>query len=141
MYIPDKYFSENVLMTKDIATKFSKKILLNSIIYLNGQVGSGKTYFIRKVAQCFGINQIASSSFSRAQSHSGAVNLIHCDIYREVVDRDKFFLEVETLLIEPWLLFIEWPVELLAIPSKAQYLIDIRILDVTERSIDILQIS
>ena len=131
MYIPDKYFSENVLMTKDIATKFSKKILLNSIIYLNGQVGSGKTYFIRKVAQ----------SFSRAQSHSGAVNLIHCDLYREVTDRDKFFLEVETLLIEPWLLFIEWPVELLAIPSKAQYLIDIRILDVTERSIDIRQIS
>jgi tRNA threonylcarbamoyladenosine biosynthesis protein TsaE len=141
MYLPNKYFSDNVFETEDIAKKFSKIILQNSIIYLNGQVGSGKTCFIKKIAQSLGINQIASPTFSRIQSHLGKVNLIHCDIYREVTNRDIFLLEIETLLIEPWLLFIEWPVELLAIPSKAQYLVDIRILDVTERSISIRQIS
>jgi len=141
MYFPNKYFSDNILKTEDIAKKFSKTILLNSIIYLNGQVGSGKTCFIRKLAQSFGIKQIASSSFSRIQNHSGEINLIHCDTYREVTDRDNFLLEIETLLIEPWLLFIEWPVELLAIPCDAQYLVDIHILDVAERRISIRQIS
>ena len=141
MFLPNKYFSDNVFQTEDIAQKFSKQILKNSIIYLNGQIGSGKTCFIRKIAQCFGINKISSPSFSRIQKHIGEVNLIHCDIYREVTNRDIFLLEIETFLIEPWLLFIEWPVELLAIPSKAQYLVDIRILDVTERSISIRQIS
>ena len=141
MFLPNKYFSDNVFQTEDIAQKFSKKILKNSIIYLNGQIGSGKTCFIRKIAQCFGINKISSSSFSRIQGHFGKVNLIHCDIYREVTNRDNFLLEIESLLIEPWLLFIEWPVELLAIPCDAQYLVDIHILDVAERRISIRRIS
>lgn len=135
------YVSKNIKQTQKIALNFSNEVLLNSIVYLNGAVGTGKTSFVRKVAEVFDIFDITSSSFCRLQSHSGKINLIHCDIYRETMFSTQLVFELESLLVEPWLLFVEWPPDLLEIPCKSQYIIDISLENDTDRIITINQIS
>ena len=135
------YVCDEISDTTKIAFEFAKLLKKNCVIYLNGDVGSGKTLFTSKVANYFGIHTITSTSFSRIQTHQGTPNIIHCDLYRGNYSTIEFLEELDSHLVEPWLLFIEWPVELLAIPSEAQYLVDICILDVTERSISIRQIN
>ena len=141
MHAHQKYLSRNIKQTQKIALNFSNEVLLNSIVYLNGVVGAGKTSFVRKVAEVFDILDITSSSFCRIQSHCGRINLVHCDIYRETVFSTQLVYELESLLVEPWLLFVEWPPSLIEIPCESQYIVDIAIENDTDRIITINQIS
>ena len=55
MRVPQTTFSASCKDTDSLVIKFSKLISPNSIIYLNGDVGTGKTYFAKKLAEQFGI--------------------------------------------------------------------------------------
>ena len=111
--------------TSHIASKFVKSVKNQSIIYLSGDLGTGKTFFVSTCSQFYGLTKISSPTYSRVSVYNGQVNLIHCDFY--LVDNHYEFLcnEVEPLLVEPWLLFVEWPSEILNIDCSYEY--DIRI--------------
>jgi tRNA A37 threonylcarbamoyladenosine biosynthesis protein TsaE len=104
-------------------------------------VGSGKTFFTSKVANYFGIHTITSSSYSRIQSHIGKPNIVHCDLYRGNCSSSQFLVELESHLVEPWLLFIEWPNEILSIPNSFQYIVNIVMIDQNIRNFYIEQID
>ena len=132
--------SDSISSTAKIALEFAKSLENNCIIYLNGDVGSGKTIFTNKVASYFGNHTITSSSFSRIQLHRGFPNIIHCDLYRGVFTSAQLLLELETHLVEPWLLFIEWPNETLSIPNSCQYVVNIDIISLENRTFSFEQI-
>lgn len=133
------YVSDGIIDTTKIAFDFAKLLKKNCIIYLNGEVGSGKTLFTSKVASYFGVHTITSSSFSRVQAHLGIPNIVHCDLYRGNCSTSQ--LELESHLVEPWLLFIEWPTEILSIPNSFQYTVNIAIIDQNVRNFSIEQIN
>ena len=137
----NNYVSDGVFNTQKIAFNFAKLLNKNSIIYLNGEVGSGKTFFTSKVANYFGVNTISSSSFSRIQAHLGTPNIVHCDLYRGNCSTSQFLVELESYLVDPWLLFIEWPNEILSIPNSFQYTVNIDIIDRNVRKFFIEQIN
>ena len=135
------FISNGMSSTAKIAHGFAKSLNKNCIIYLNGEVGSGKTMFTRLVATYFGIHTITSSSFSRIQLHKGITNIIHCDLYRGNYGSMQYLEEIETHLIDPWLLLIEWPNEILSHLNCPQYTVNIEITGLNDRSICIDQIS
>ena len=47
------YMSDNISCTTKIAYEFAKSLKENCIIYLNGDMGSGKTLFSSKVVRDF----------------------------------------------------------------------------------------
>ena len=59
-----EYLSKTENDTVKIANTFSQSIKTNSIIYLVGNVGSGKTYFAKSLAENFGIKNMCSSTYS-----------------------------------------------------------------------------
>jgi tRNA A37 threonylcarbamoyladenosine biosynthesis protein TsaE len=69
MRVPQTTFSASCKDTDSLVIKFSKLISPNSIIYLNGDVGTGKTYFVKKLAEQFGICDLSSSSYERISIH------------------------------------------------------------------------
>ena len=135
------YVSNEISCTTKIAIEFAKSLKKNCVIYLNGDVGSGKTLFTSKVANYFGTHTITSSSFSRIQAHQGSHNIIHCDLYRGNYSTNEFLEELDSQLLEPWLLFIEWPNGILSIPNTSQYIVNIVIIGLNARRFSIEQVT
>jgi len=135
------YVSNEISCTTRIAIEFAKSLKKNCVIYLNGDVGSGKTLFTSKVANYFGTHTITSSSFSRIQAHQGSPNIIHCDLYRGNYSTNEFLEELDSQLLEPWLLFIEWPNGILSIPNSSQYIVNIVIIGLNARRFSIEQVT
>ena len=140
MIKPNLHVSDGIQCTKKIAHDFAKSLKQNCIIYLNGEVGSGKTIFTSKVADYFGIYAITSSSFSRIQFHNGTPNIIHCDLYRGNYSSNQFLEELEVYLKEPWILFIEWPDKIFSIENSSQYIVHISVNSLDVRTFSIEQV-
>ena len=105
---PDIFISHSLEETDSFVSQLVKKIPPNSTIFLNGEIGAGKTYLCSRIASHFGIESLTSSSFGRVSMHAGDVNIVHCDFYRSKLNYEFFSLEVEPLLKAPWLLLVEW---------------------------------
>jgi len=68
--------------TEELAIKFAKEIRNGQVIVLNGNLGSGKTFFIKKLMQYFGINYVSSPSFAIVNEYEGRIKVYHFDFYR-----------------------------------------------------------
>jgi len=82
----------------------------DAVLTLSGDLGSGKTTFVRGMATAFGIEAgVHSPSFNLFFIHQGSRQLVHCDAYRLNNPEDFDDLLLEDFLRSPWLLAIEWP--------------------------------
>lgn len=126
--------------TMELAYNLSSYLVPNTLIYLSGNVGSGKTFFSQSIAKYFGFCELKSSSFSRITQHPGKLNIIHCDFFKKSPDEDFINYELEPTLIIPWLLMIEWPYKLDQINSEMSFHVNIQIKNDDVRFITINQL-
>ncbi len=109
------YESHNEDETKKIAAEFSAKLRGGEVIFLSGQLGSGKTTFVRGVAEARGFHEpVRSPSFTILNRyptpHATITQILHADFYRI-----KDPLEIPPLALEEevgqpnTITFIEWP--------------------------------
>lgn len=138
MKIGQAYKSASIEESNQIALAFSETISSESIVYLSGPIGSGKTSFATSIAQKFGVNEITSSSYSQVSFYRGDLNIVHCDFYRRSCDAS---LEIEPLLIIPWLLIVEWPYEKFYFNEKKSYYLNFVSLDLHTREIKLEQVN
>ena len=94
--------------TKSYSTLVAEAIKPPYILYLDGDVGVGKTCFVKGFAGNYNIHDIASPSFSRMAIHRGEITLVHCDFYRGTPSESFYYEEIEHYLTENWVLIIEW---------------------------------
>ena len=85
------------------------------ILNLNGDLGAGKTFISRSIAQNYGFDDLASSSFSKMSVLESQINkIIHVD-YFNIQDDESFFfdniydnIDNNTILLQEWSkIFIE----------------------------------
>lgn len=97
--------------TFDLASEVAKYLPADSSLALIGDLGSGKTTFVKGLACGFGIAQVVNSpSFNIFNIYYGAVTLLHVDAYR--LDGTKSAtngLMIDDFLISPYCLAVEWP--------------------------------
>jgi tRNA threonylcarbamoyladenosine biosynthesis protein TsaE len=78
--------------------ELTNNIISPACISLIGELGSGKTVFVKGIAKALGINEIIQSpSFVLMQSYEGKMKLYHIDLYRiktykEVIPLEEYFL-------------------------------------------------
>lgn len=101
--------------TKQLAADFAKNLRGGEVIFLTGDLGSGKTTFVRGVAESFGFRDpVRSPSFTIVNryhiSHGDIKQILHIDFYRiddpsEIVPLalEEEFGRTDTVS------FIEWP--------------------------------
>lgn len=80
------------------------------LILLSGDLGAGKTEFVKRVARYFEIKNIVSPTFSLHQHFENSrIKIDHFDLYRLESLDDLESIGFWDILSEPCLTLIEWP--------------------------------
>lgn len=109
MKYPDslKVFSEDD--TKKIAGDFSKNIGAGDVVILIGELGSGKTFFVKEATKNFGINNVYSPTFAIVNEYYGSRKIYHFDFYRIEKPTELFDIGFNDYLNDKEsIIFIEW---------------------------------
>jgi len=93
--------------TIKLAREFSRKLKAGDIVALVGELGAGKTHFIKGLASYFGIENIVSPSFTIVRQYSGKIPLVHIDFYR-IESTDECSIILYEYLSEDSINAIEW---------------------------------
>lgn len=119
-----EYITNSEKETLDIAYDLASKMEGNKVICLNGELGAGKTVFVRGFCSFFNINEISSPTFTLVNEYDGNKKVFHFDVYR-LSDEDEFCAIGGEEYFEKGICIIEWSdVIKEAIPNDA---IDVRI--------------
>lgn len=111
------FISKNFKETQKIGEKFGKTLACSAIICLEGDLGSGKTTFIKGLAKGLGIkNAVTSPTFLMIKKYEikrggcAARSFYHIDCYRADNVQKLQFLGIEDILKEKSAITaIEWP--------------------------------
>jgi len=92
-----KFISKSIDDTIELAQNIESEKFPGMIICLNGELGSGKTVFVKGFASALGIKEtITSPTFNLVKEYNGESKLYHMDVYRlqgtcENVGFDDYF--------------------------------------------------
>lgn len=138
-------FSNSNEETILIAKEFASQLKGGEIVCLHGNLGAGKTTFMKGIAEFFGINkdEIISPTFIIANQikikNKNIENIIHIDAYR--VDDENNMLEtgcLEYFNDKNSVVFIEWSEKINTfIPDEQKIDIFFKIIEENKREIKI----
>lgn len=77
------YTSDSEAQTEELGARFAASIPDGSVVAFYGELGSGKTAFVRGMARGMGIDApVSSPTFTIVNEYEGARRLFHFDMYR-----------------------------------------------------------
>jgi tRNA threonylcarbamoyladenosine biosynthesis protein TsaE len=109
-----EHITHNEEETKKVASAFAQTLKGGDVIYLHGDLGAGKTTFVRGVAEHFGFSEpVRSPSFTIVNrypvEHETIKTILHVDLYRIEDPSELAPLALEDELGRPDVIgFIEW---------------------------------
>ncbi len=100
----------SVAETERLAETLAGSMRGGEVVLLSGELGSGKTAFVRGMARALGVDpeEVASPTFVLLTSYPGRLRLHHADLYRLAGNGDDGELGLEELPGPGAVLAIEW---------------------------------
>lgn len=110
--------------TRALGAALAGHLAAGDVVLLVGELGAGKTTFVRGVAEALGVvGPVTSPTFSIAQRYEATTALAHLDAYRlSDPDDEEFGLALE-VIGEDAIAFIEWPDALAAALPPARLVV------------------
>ncbi len=104
-----KITSKEEMDTFELAQNIESEKFPNMVICLIGELGTGKTVFVKGFAQALGINEtITSPTFNIVKEYnSGELPLYHMDVYR-LEDEKKDSIGLTDYFTKGGITIIEW---------------------------------
>lgn len=134
-----KVFNENE--TSRIAQDFASELINGDIVALTGNLGSGKTFFVKSVCNKLGIHNVSSPSFSIVNIYQGDKQVYHFDFYRIKKIEELYDIGFEEYLNDNnAVTFIEWAEMFQKLMPKRYYHVKIELISDSERIISINKI-
>jgi tRNA threonylcarbamoyladenosine biosynthesis protein TsaE len=103
--------SQNVQQTEDIASELAATLDGGECIAIYGELGAGKTQFVRGLAAALGVNPrtVSSPTFVLLNIYSGGrLQVFHLDAYRIHGDSDLEAIGFAELLEQQGVVIVEW---------------------------------
>ena len=86
-----EFISHSQLETEEVGRKLAEKLPGGSVVAMYGDLGAGKTAFVRGMARGMGLDcRVSSPAFTIVNEYLGQRELIHFDMYR-LSDADELF--------------------------------------------------
>jgi tRNA threonylcarbamoyladenosine biosynthesis protein TsaE len=95
--------------TEQIAARLAAQLRLGDVVYVSGELGSGKTTFVRGASRALGVTRpVTSPTYTIGHRYDGRVAVSHLDLYRF-----QGIGEADWGALEPYfddaVVFVEWP--------------------------------
>ncbi len=102
---------ENEQKTLRLGYQFGQSIKKGCIVYLEGELGSGKTTFVRGVLSGLGYNgKVKSPTYTIVESYDlGRCDIYHFDLYRLADPEELEYLGIRDYFTANSLILVEWP--------------------------------
>ncbi|MBC8205400.1 tRNA (adenosine(37)-N6)-threonylcarbamoyltransferase complex ATPase subunit type 1 TsaE [bacterium] len=101
--------TRNPAETQELGNRFSENLSAGDVVFIIGELGAGKTVFVKGIAAGLGIREnITSPSFNLVKTYQGRCTLNHYDFYRLNPGDDLSELNVEALQDDDSICVIEW---------------------------------
>ena len=106
----ESYESDGPAATEALAGTLAAGLEPGDVVLIRGELGAGKTTFVRGAARALGVSgPISSPTFTIGQAYGGRVAVSHLDLYRlaDMGDEDPALLD--DYLTPDAIAFVEWP--------------------------------
>ena len=117
-------YSQNELESIQLVKNRIKSLSVPFVIYLEGQIGAGKTFFCQQIARINDEKNLTSSSFLNLNIYLGKCKIIHVDYYYNNEPNEFFYENIFEEMDDNTILLSEWSPEYLDLGIK-QYILQI----------------
>ena len=96
--------------TSNIAHTFAGDLREGDVIALSGELGSGKTFFVREIAMAMGYDNIVTSpTFVILNIYDTKITIYHFDLYRIKDETELENIGFSDFINRKGIVFVEWP--------------------------------
>jgi tRNA threonylcarbamoyladenosine biosynthesis protein TsaE len=102
--------TDSAAATERLAEELAARLRQGDIVLVSGEVGAGKTTFVRGACRALGVSgPVTSPSFTIGRLYRGKVPVAHVDLFRleSLAGEDPGLLE--DYLSPEAIVFVEWP--------------------------------
>ncbi len=106
---PKQFITNSEAETEQLAETLSSHFGSGDVIALHGDLGAGKTCFVRGLAKGLGSADLVNSpTFTIINQYNGHVPIYHFDVYRLQDDVEIEDLDIDHYLFDKGICIIEW---------------------------------
>lgn len=105
---------------------FASELEAGDVVCLQGELGAGKTHFVKGIAEGLGIDrrEVHSPTFILIDEHAGEQPLYHFDCYRLESPKEALEIGAEEYFYGDGICVIEWPERIKSlIPPEAIWIL------------------
>jgi tRNA threonylcarbamoyladenosine biosynthesis protein TsaE len=107
-----EWISNSTEETFQLGAQIGTKLNGGEILLLSGQLGAGKTVFVKGLASSLGLDaqEVTSPTFTLVNPYTGRVPFFHIDLYRldkgasaaHAIDIDELLMDERAVLVIEW---------------------------------------
>ena len=106
------YLTNSPEETEKVGALLAEELLLRcpegTLVAMEGEMGVGKTAFVRGFASALGIKGTKSPTYTVVNEYSGIKSVFHFDMYRIEDEEDLYAIGFEDYLARDGYLLLEW---------------------------------
>ena len=106
-----EFSSDSPEQTIALGEEFVEELRPGDVVCLEGELGAGKTHFVKGMARGLGIppDDVQSPTFTLIHEYEGDTNLYHFDCYRLESPEEALQIGAEEYFYGEGISVIEWP--------------------------------
>ncbi len=140
--------SKSEAETVSLGSEFGGKLKPGSVVALYGDLGAGKTQFVKGVCKWFNVREVVNSpTFTIVNEYHGTVPssnqgivVFHIDLYRMKNMEEIFGIGFDEYLESGGICLVEWAEKLDGIIPEERHDVKLSVVDATTREITIANI-
>jgi tRNA threonylcarbamoyladenosine biosynthesis protein TsaE len=122
--------------TEALGFEFAEGLKSGAVVGLYGELGAGKTCFVRGAARAFGVAEgVCSPSYTLINVHGGRRPFVHMDAFRLKGAEEMIAAGFEEYAGRDNVCFIEWADRIEPLLPKGAFRVRFAVLDVKRRRI------
>lgn len=103
--------SSSVTETIQYGRSFAAQLKPGDVVCLRGDLGAGKTHFVKGLASFFEVKEdaVTSPTFTLINEYPGKIPIFHFDCYRMKSEQEALEIGAEEYLFGEGISVVEWP--------------------------------